>query len=494
MRGLIERSLTNASLRASLEILTECRNETGMRTMQLWGVGLGIWQRNRQIQVDGDGVTAVLHLLQAADFAAFAPLHGGPRQEDPREHERPDDGRAILIICRIRVSLAGRSKESVQRARGEQSEELKALAEDLLAVGEGAASNGVEAESLFYGLEKLGRAELDPRVLRVLLHRKPTANEAAEYGPGAQLRLEGREATTRRHDPGVGYGREYVDQAAGDLRGGGSARSLRIHALHRGQEGRAVEQFYNLERVEWPGFISPFWTARATASFEEAPIRIVEYGDLLCSEYLYLQEQLKRLKLEFEGKMNIAFQFLPLEAKCPGRESVTDAAMAVSGKCVSKRGLQIRSRRPVLWSVSAYTAPVPMNDLPGSNTSEALTRGIRIRAQPQFDPSRSEPTAGQWFFLYTITIENLAEETVQLLTRHWIITDGNGHVEEVRGPGVVGEQPILAPGEAFQYTSGCPLPTEVGKMEGTYQMVTQSGEAFDAAIAPFTLAAPGLLH
>ena len=112
----------------------------------------------------------------------------------------------------------------------------------------------------------------------------------------------------------------------------------------------------------------------------------------------------------------------------------------------------------------------------------------------QFDPTRSEPSAGQWFFLYTVTIENLGEETVQLLTRHWIITDGSGHVEEVRGPGVVGEQPALAPGEAFQYTSGCPLPTEVGKMEGSYQMITKSGEAFDTRVAAFTLAAPVLLH
>jgi ApaG protein len=128
------------------------------------------------------------------------------------------------------------------------------------------------------------------------------------------------------------------------------------------------------------------------------------------------------------------------------------------------------------------------------NSSEALTRGVRVQVRPQFDPTRSEPSAGQWFFLYTVTIENLGEETVQLLTRHWIITDGNGHVEEVRGPGVVGEQPILAPGEAFQYTSGCPLSTEVGKLEGTYQMITKSGEAFDAMIAPFTLATPGFVH
>ena len=135
-----------------------------------------------------------------------------------------------------------------------------------------------------------------------------------------------------------------------------------------------------------------------------------------------------------------------------------------------------------------------MNGLSESNSCEALTRGIRVRVQPQFDPSRSNPSAGQWFFLYTVTIENLGQEAVQLLTRHWIITDGNGQVEEVRGPGVVGEQPVLAPGEAFQYTSGCPLPTEVGKMEGSYQMITDSGEAFDATIAPFTLAAPGPVH
>lgn len=135
-----------------------------------------------------------------------------------------------------------------------------------------------------------------------------------------------------------------------------------------------------------------------------------------------------------------------------------------------------------------------MTDPPDINSSEALTRGVRVQVRSQFDPNRSNPAAGQWFFLYTVTIENLAEETVQLLTRHWIITDGNGHVEEVRGPGVVGEQPILAPGEAFEYTSGCPLTTEVGKMEGTYQMITNSGRQFDAAIAPFTLATPGPVH
>ena len=127
-------------------------------------------------------------------------------------------------------------------------------------------------------------------------------------------------------------------------------------------------------------------------------------------------------------------------------------------------------------------------------SSEAITRGIRVRVDPQFDPGRSKTEASHWFFLYTVTIENLADETVRLLTRHWIITDGNGEVEEVRGPGVIGEQPVLKPGESFQYTSGCPLTTDVGKMEGTYQMITTAGETFDINIAPFTLCAPGLIH
>ena len=127
-------------------------------------------------------------------------------------------------------------------------------------------------------------------------------------------------------------------------------------------------------------------------------------------------------------------------------------------------------------------------------SSEAITRDIRVRVDPQFDPRRSKPSAGHWFFLYTVTIENLGAETVQLRSRHWIITDGNGEVEEVRGPGVVGEQPTLAPGDSYQYTSGCPLTTDVGKMEGAYQMVTTAGDSFDVEIAPFTLAEPGLVQ
>ncbi len=130
----------------------------------------------------------------------------------------------------------------------------------------------------------------------------------------------------------------------------------------------------------------------------------------------------------------------------------------------------------------------------GDFSSEALTRGIRVRVEPQYDPNRSDPARGHWFFLYTVTIENRGKETVQLMTRHWVIRDGAGRVEEVRGPGVVGEQPVLAPGESFTYTSGCPLTTDVGTMEGSYRMVAASGESFDAVIAPFTLCGAGVVH
>jgi ApaG protein len=126
--------------------------------------------------------------------------------------------------------------------------------------------------------------------------------------------------------------------------------------------------------------------------------------------------------------------------------------------------------------------------------SEATTRGIRVSVVAEFAPGRSRPESQQWFFLYTITITNEGADTVQLLSRHWVITDGRGHVEEVQGPGVVGEQPVLGPNESFTYTSGCPLTTSFGKMEGTYQMVTRSGDQFDARVAPFTLSEPYTVH
>jgi ApaG protein len=127
-------------------------------------------------------------------------------------------------------------------------------------------------------------------------------------------------------------------------------------------------------------------------------------------------------------------------------------------------------------------------------TSEATTRGVRVYVEAEYAPQRSQPLQSQWFFVYTITISNEGLDTVQLLTRHWVITDGTGRVEEVRGPGVVGKQPVLAPGESFTYSSGCPLSSPFGVMEGTYQMVADGGDQFDVKIAPFTLSEPYTVH
>lgn len=126
--------------------------------------------------------------------------------------------------------------------------------------------------------------------------------------------------------------------------------------------------------------------------------------------------------------------------------------------------------------------------------SEATTRGIRVRVQSSYVPERSDPEHGSWFFIYTVEVANQSNESAQLISRHWIITDANGAVREVRGPGVVGEQPTLAPGESFTYTSACPLETPFGTMHGAYQMVTGAGERFDAEIAPFSLAQPHAIN
>ena len=124
------------------------------------------------------------------------------------------------------------------------------------------------------------------------------------------------------------------------------------------------------------------------------------------------------------------------------------------------------------------------------SSSEATTRNIRVRVQSQYDPGRSDPQQNQWFFLYTVSITNEGQETVKLISRHWVITDGMGKEKEVLGPGVIGKQPTLEPGQSFEYTSGCPLTTPFGSMHGTYQMINQGDEKFDIDIAPFTLTEP----
>ena len=126
--------------------------------------------------------------------------------------------------------------------------------------------------------------------------------------------------------------------------------------------------------------------------------------------------------------------------------------------------------------------------------SRAVTEGIEVEVTAEYRPERSEPGRRRWLFAYTVTIRNTGPAPAQLLTRHWIIVDGAGHREEVRGDGVVGNQPRLEPGQAFEYTSFCVLQTPHGSMRGSYQMRRDDGSGFDAEIAPFALVMPGSLN
>lgn len=125
---------------------------------------------------------------------------------------------------------------------------------------------------------------------------------------------------------------------------------------------------------------------------------------------------------------------------------------------------------------------------------EAVTKKVRVKVQPSYVKDESDPAQDYYFFAYKVNIRNESELPIQLLSRHWIIKDAYGNVEEVRGPGVVGLQPKLGPGEQFEYSSFCPLNTPTGSMEGTYQMVSDKGEKFDIEIPCFILAEPSHYH
>lgn len=119
---------------------------------------------------------------------------------------------------------------------------------------------------------------------------------------------------------------------------------------------------------------------------------------------------------------------------------------------------------------------------------------ISVTVRPEYLADQSDAEQGHYAFAYHITIENTGDIPAQLISRHWVITDGNGDKKEVQGPGVVGKQPVITPGEAFTYTSGVVFHTEVGTMEGSYQMIDDDGHSFDAIISPFLLSAPGAIH
>jgi ApaG protein len=129
-----------------------------------------------------------------------------------------------------------------------------------------------------------------------------------------------------------------------------------------------------------------------------------------------------------------------------------------------------------------------------NNETPSHAHDIRVHVKSEYLPEQSNPTESRYVFAYHVTITNEGSQPARLLTRHWIIMDGEARTQEVRGDGVVGEQPRLAPGETYEYTSGTVLDTPVGSMHGSYGMIDEAGQAFDAAIPAFTLAIPRVLH
>jgi ApaG protein len=146
-------------------------------------------------------------------------------------------------------------------------------------------------------------------------------------------------------------------------------------------------------------------------------------------------------------------------------------------------------QRDLMWSPDARAQVASQGVV-----SDTTTRGIRVEVRSTYVRERSSPQEEEYFFTYHVRISNVGRETAQLVSREWIITNAEGEVERVKGPGVVGQQPVLPPGGSFEYSSYCPLRTPVGTMHGTYQMVTDQGDQFDAVVAPFTLAVPNALN
>ena len=148
------------------------------------------------------------------------------------------------------------------------------------------------------------------------------------------------------------------------------------------------------------------------------------------------------------------------------------------------------------YSCLGILVAMPMTDrvFDPAPVSEATTQGIHVEVLSRHVPENSKPELDEWVFQYTVRITNRSSETVQLLSRHWVITDAFEHVEEVRGPGVVGEQPVLRPGESFKYSSWCPIRTPTGFMRGEYTMTHPDGRMFDVEIAPFALKARYTVH
>jgi hypothetical protein len=221
LRQALARAETDPAVRESLRLAVECRVDSEFRSLQVFGPDLGIWNDERQFNLDAERVRALLAALRAADFPGLADSYGGapsPPKPEPAPGAADDDGEAMatVLTCRIDLGLGGHEKQVVQLARGEQSPVLKQLALDLLAVGEEAARAGVGAASLRDGLEKIARGELAPETWRIVLHSKPEEVGGSGETPGFLLTVAGPRASTREYDPATGYADPVVLELAPD--------------------------------------------------------------------------------------------------------------------------------------------------------------------------------------------------------------------------------------------------------------------------------------
>lgn len=157
---------------------------------------------------------------------------------------------------------------------------------------------------------------------------------------------------------------------------------------------------------------------------------------------------------------------------------------------VLERGTNIGALTRLHGNTLAMTGQIRSN----SAMAESRKHDIQVSVATEYLAEQSDPEAGRYVFAYTVTVENTGSVGAQLISRHWIITDGNQEEQEVRGLGVVGQQPLIAPGDSYEYSSGCSLATPVGTMRGTYQMASEDGTQFEATIPEFALFVPGVLH
>lgn len=206
LRGAIEKAISDSSARQPMRLFTECLLNSGMRTLAVYGDGIGIWDSRRQFKIAPDQMESMLQSLNQAKFASMPEIYGGPEHEESKAPpQKPPQQFVVQVTCRVELDLAGHSKQVFQRAKGKQNKEFRKLAEGFFQLCEPLAKQGVEASSLSDGLNKLASKELSPHSLRLMMHRQPDERSAVRGNVGFLLRIAGDTVTSQSYDPAAGY-------------------------------------------------------------------------------------------------------------------------------------------------------------------------------------------------------------------------------------------------------------------------------------------------